>query len=120
MKLIRPSGQIFTRSSKGYGWRDGGTLLDYLENDAGQAITGDLYLGDFNIAEIRMCEDSEELVIKFNAEHVDATELVDKHFPSFDSENVAVEFHDEFAVWVSMWFQPFDLGRTTSGRGESC
>tara|TARA_R100000700_G_C3104769_1_gene100294 strand:- start:327 stop:683 length:357 start_codon:yes stop_codon:yes gene_type:complete len=118
MKLITADG--YTLALNEDGWGDGDLFFDALENDAGQAMACDLYNGDFHIAEIRMCEDSEELVIKFNAKHVDATELVDKYFPSFDSENVAVEFHDDAAVWVSMWFEPFDLGRTTSGRGESC
>ena len=90
-------------------WTDGEQLWTTLENTLGQAMTGDLYIGDFQVAEIRMDED--ELVIKFNTARIDATDLVDEHFPSFDSENVAVEFHDDAATWCSMWFESFDLGR---------
>jgi len=110
MKIVLRQGYTLTHTSAG--WGDGDIHYDTLEDTLGQVMTGDLYIGDFQVAEIRMDDDLEELIIKFNTARIDATDLVDAHFPSFDSENVAVEFHDDAGIWCSMWFESFDLGRS--------
>ena len=105
LQIVLTQGYALTHTPTG--WTDGTIHYDTLEDTIAQNFQGYLFLGTQQVAQIRMDDDLEELVIKFNTARIDATDLVDEHFPSFDSENVAVEFHDDAVIWCSMWFESF-------------